>query len=181
MTKNYIKIICALTLFGASISANAGLVTAWTISGPGSTSSTQSAYNSWALNYDTVNSGAWVASAVVTEAGDYTFDWDYSGFHAFFAVRAFLSTSDGTSLVNVGPENCCTAPSAGFTYNGTYTFENTAVNDIISFSFGGRNGDSNPTISGSLNITQVSAPSAFIFVGFGLAALFINRKKFSKT
>ena len=100
-----------------SLSAQAGLVT-WTITGPGTSSASQTG-NTAALNYSQPGSAGfasqtWAIRAVADTSGSFDFDWDYTGFHSYFQVTAFLTTTLGDTLVNAGPTNCCSSPSAGF-------------------------------------------------------------------
>jgi len=112
---------------------------------------------------------------VAQTAGDYTFAWNYTGFHAFFRVTAFLNTSLGDILVNAGPNNCCTTPSNGFGYSGLYTFSNVGAGDTISFTFGGDNQDSNTTIRGNLRLTHVTAPSVVAIILLAMGGMFVRK------
>lgn len=67
--------------------ASAGLLT-WSITGPGTSSSSQ-IDSTTSLSYELYSNHTWIATAVADDASDYTFDWGYSGFHAFFQVTAF--------------------------------------------------------------------------------------------
>jgi len=156
----------------------------WSISGPGTVSATQNGVTDWDLDYYLNPAGfspvTWnVTSSVVDQAGDYTFDWNYSGFHAFFGVTAFLNTSDLTTLVNAGPANCCTDPSDSFSYSGTYTFTGLNVGDVIGFSMGGGNFDSNNQLGGTLNLVQTSSvpePESLLILSLGLLSLGLRRR-----
>ncbi|MDT0583731.1 MULTISPECIES: hypothetical protein [Alteromonadaceae] len=181
MTK--FKLICAsFALLLISAGANASLITGWTVSGPDSPTATQTQFNSWNLAYNSTRLAGdpvtFIASATVVDSGDYTFDWNFKGFHAFFNVTAFLRTSLSDVLVNAGPSNCCSTPSNGFDYSGVYTFDNVNAGDVISFTFGGDNFDSNSAIRGSLTLTQdVSAPSVFALLVLGFGVLLVRRIK----
>ena len=72
------------------------------------------------------------------------------------SLTAFID--DGTTvttvnLVNAGPVNCCTSPSAGFSYNGTETF---VVNsgDVYGFRMTGTHFDSALAMSGTLTVDE---------------------------
>lgn len=175
--KSSLFIIMAVCM---SISAQsyAGLLP-WSITGNGTTSATQLNLDEWALSYDLnpagYNTQTWTVSAVVDEAGTYNFSWDYSGFHAYFDVTAFLTTSSGITLVNTGPVNCCGSPSNGFSYNGNAAFANAAIGDVISFQMGGSNGDSNNALRGTLNLTQVPEPTTLAV--FSLAFIVLLSRK----
>jgi hypothetical protein len=183
--KNILSGLC-LVLFGLSISAtsSANLI-AWNITGPGTTSSTQLAPGDWNESYSLNPAGystvTWTVTGMATQAGDYTFDWNYSGFHAYYHVTAFLTALPSTSLYSAGPNNCCTTPSNGFNQSGSYTFTNVAANTLIGFQMGGSNGDSNNILTGTLNLKQVSSdtnvpePSSIALLALGLFGLGFRR------
>ena len=65
-------------------------------------------------------SGSWEFKTTAASAGTHNLTWDYAGFHAYYQVKVTLDAfiDDGTTvttinLVNAGPMNCCTSPSAG--------------------------------------------------------------------
>ncbi|GAB5390429.1 MAG: hypothetical protein Alpg2KO_33970 [Alphaproteobacteria bacterium] len=168
------------TTFGLASAASAVSLSAWSISGPGSSSVAQSG-NMTTFNYELSPgfSGTWTASATVLESGTYSYDWDYTGFHSYFRVTAFLeTTSPVATLVDAGPESCCTAPSAGFSYSGSDSFAVTA-GDIIGFKLGGSHFDSAKVLKGELKISAVPVPAAgFLLVGaLGGLGLMRRRKK----
>lgn len=176
--KSSLFIIMAVCM---SISAQsyAGLLP-WTITGNGTTNAVEVNADEWALSYDLNPAGhnntqTWTVSAIVDEAGTYNFSWDYTGFHAFYQVTAFLTTSSGITLVDTGPVNCCSSPSAGFSYNGNIAFANASMGDVISFQMGGSNGDSNNALRGTLNLTQVPEPTTLVIFSLAFVVL-ISRK-----
>jgi hypothetical protein len=113
-------------------------------------------------------------------AGDYRFDWDYSGFHAFFQVTAFLSAFDPggtTPIYSAGPVNCCASPSNGFNESGTYTFLGLSAGDTFGFTMGGSNFDSDNRLIGTLDLTQVPEPASVLLLGLGYGALAAQRRR----
>lgn len=165
----------ARTAIAAGVLLCAGAVQAapviWTITGPGTTAATQTG-NDAALSYNHPGANfatdTWQVRGVATTAGDYNFDWDYTGFHSFFRVTAFLTTTDGDTLVNAGPSNCCTAPSNGFSYIGSHTFSGVAAGSTIGFNMGGSHFDSANAKSGTLRLTQIPEPTSLALVSLAL-------------
>lgn len=172
----------AAAVAAASFTAHADVVP-WSITGPGVTSASTVGADS-TLSYNANPAGfstqTWNARATATDAGDYTFDWDYTGFHAFFGVTAFLNTTAAATLVNTGPANCCSAPSNGFAYSGTYTFVGLNAGDVFGFNMGGRNFDSDNRLIGTLHLTQTSMvpePASWALAGLALAGLAASRRR----
>ncbi len=98
---------------------------------------------------------------VSATTGDVVLDWNWTGLHAFFQVRAkleyYVDTGSGpiyTTLIDAGPTDCCVEPSNGFAYTGR-TVVSVSVGDTYGFRMTGSNGDFNATLQGlfSLGIT----------------------------
>ncbi len=177
-SKKSVLFIIMTICMSISAQSYAGLLP-WSITGNGTTNAEQLNTDEWALSYDLNPAGygtqTWTVSAVVDEAGTYNFSWDYTGFHAYFQVTAFLNTSSGIALVDTGPVNCCSSPSGGFSYNGNIAFANVNIGDVISFQMGGSNGDSNNALRGTLNLTQVPEPTTLVIFSLALVLL-LSRK-----
>lgn len=157
-------VCCLLAALIAVSPASAGSI--WTGSGTGSTSVADNGADGtpqFTYSYHTFccASGSWQFSTVAASGGAVVVDWTYSGFNAYFAVTASLDafvTHNGvtstTSLVAAGPVNCCSAPSAGFTYAGTTTLH-VQPGDTYGFDMSGSNGDSNGTLQGTLSLVVI--------------------------
>jgi hypothetical protein len=103
----------------------------------------------------------WTFSNTSATTGTLSFDWRYTGFHAFFQVTAELavfvgSTSNPVALYQPPqPVDCCTSPSAGFDAQGHYSIPISA-GQSFGFIVGGSNGDLNSVLNGTLVITNFS-------------------------
>ena len=98
-------------------------------------------------------------SVVADKSGILCFDWEYTGFHAFNATRAYLEifavTSDGgNSIVLVDG-----AASGGFTFSGVAEIEVEAGMEIRIIA-GGSNYDYNSRLRGDVTLTNFSRPLA---------------------
>lgn len=174
------SLILTLLIGLSGTRADAAIVGPWNLSGPGTTSvdvDGNSTLFTYALDPAGFATQTWTATANVVESGLYQFDWTYSGLHAFFNVTAFLNTiNPNQSLVDAGPAFCCTSPSSGFSFAGSEAFLVTA-GQTIGFSFGGSNSDSNNSLIGTVEISAVPLPPAFLMllVALGLTGFIAHR------
>jgi hypothetical protein len=100
----------------------------------------------------------WVFETTAKKAGTVTLQYEWTGFHAFFQVTTDLQSFDDqgtTTLVDEGPINCCTSPSAGFNYVGTTTLE-LEKGEKYGFVLKGDNSDSDNRLLGSFTVTDVT-------------------------
>jgi hypothetical protein len=158
---------CVLLLATGAPQASAASPTAWTGSGPGTISvgndgTTGLAQFTYHIQPSCCGSGTWTFSTVANTTGPVDLNWTDAGFYAFFQVRASLhafvthnGNTTSTTVLDVGPANCCDGPpSGGFTYTGT-TKLTVAAGDTYGFTISGSNGDSNGTIQGTLTVGVV--------------------------
>ena len=138
----------------------------WSAAGPGAVSLVSDGTAgdpemTYALHGSSVfSTQTWSFSALATGTGPITVDYDYRGFHAFFQVRAFLQAFVGgsaVSLISAGPANCCSSPSNGFGYTGSYTF-NVTAGQTYGFRFGGSNFDSDSRLLGTFKLPNFTPP-----------------------
>jgi hypothetical protein len=191
ITKSSVAALTAAIMLGFTPAAHAGPVV-WEITGPGTNAEQRVNDSTW-LSYSLEGSAVystqtWTATATADQAGDYNFAWNYSGFHAYFMVTAFLNASQSGSatagLVDAGPAVCCAMPSNGFGYAGNYTFSNVNAGDTLQFSFGGANVDSDARLMGTLRLDQVRPaadvpePASVALFGLAFAGLLAARRRF---
>ncbi len=105
--------------------------------------------------------GSMFFQTVAGSTGTVNLDWTWTGFHAFFQVRAklesYVDSGSGpvyTTLVDEGPEDCCAPPSGGFAYSGR-TVLSVSAGNTYGFRMTGSNLDTNATLQGvfSLGLT----------------------------
>jgi hypothetical protein len=194
--KSFALFVLGIVLFSGT--ANAGFIgnwqlENWTASGPGTVTITppsgpaDSATFSYIDNFAGFSDVTWTYSDIAASGGTVSFNYEYSGYHAFFAVTTHFSVFAGSNvinLVNAGPANCCTPPSGGFDYIGTATIH---VNpgDTFGFMVGGRNGDSDNRLIGNLTITNFETPTpepaSFGLLGGGAAMLALGAWRRKRT
>src|SRR5689334_17019691 len=119
-------ILLIVLLFTGSADA-AKLDAPWAGSGTGTTKvAANGAAADPQFDYGTVGAGSWTFNTTAATTRSVPLAYDYSGFHAWLAVRvklvAFVSRGGAdvstTVLADQGPVNCCTAPSGGFSFKG---------------------------------------------------------------
>src|SRR5262245_61398289 len=160
-----------LFLLMAAMSVPTHAAALWTGSGPGMTTilsdgSTRHPQFHYFLSGGTHSDQTWDFHTMSDTTGMITIEYCWSGFHAFFEVtthlRAYVIHNGVTTftpfLVQDGPVDCCTPPSAGFHYTGTVTLD-VQTGDTYGFEFGGQNFDSNETLLGTLTVLGNAAPS----------------------
>jgi hypothetical protein len=168
--KNLKKLLVA-PLFAALLGVTAAVAQPWVGSGPGTATviSDGTVFNpqfQYSLNGGTHSDQTWAFHTTAAADGAVTLPYCWRGFHAFFQVTTHLQayvTHNGvttfTSLVNDGPVDCCTPPSAGFHYTGSVTL-NVLAGDTYGFQFGGENFDSDERLLGTFTLFSTSAPTA---------------------
>jgi hypothetical protein len=190
---SFIRSAIALTIASAALAiapnASANLLS-WSFTGPGTTSTTQVG-NLTTLDYllsgpEVHTTQSWVATAIAGDAGDYAFNWNYSGDHAFFEASAFLNAISPS----LGTDNLVSASTFGlFDFIGSYTFSDVNVGDALQFVFGGRNNDSTEVLVGALTLDQqsnlssqgnVPEPTTIALLGLGVLGLTAARRKSAK-
>jgi hypothetical protein len=113
---------------------------------------------SYVLNPSGYTAKTWELSTTANEDGTITLLYEYTGFHSFFRVtvfaEAFVTGTSGTTtipLIGDGPINCCTPPSAGFTYSGEVTIS-VQEGDTFGFRFGGSHFDGTNELRGIFTV-----------------------------
>jgi hypothetical protein len=108
----------------------------------------------------TFSTQTWEFRTVAAQTGAVTLPYHYSGYHAYFQVRLFLTAfvdGDAVNLVSAGPANCCSSPSGGFDLTGSHTF-NVTAGQTYGFRFGGSNYDSDSRLLGTFVIPGYAPP-----------------------
>jgi subtilisin family serine protease len=113
------------------------------------------------FDYSTVGwSGNWTFQNTAKSARKQSFAYRYKGYHAWFQVRVGIESfviRNGVevakqTLQSAGPVNCCAAPSGGFDYSGTATFD-LQPGDVYGFRMSGGNFDSDNRLIGTLTLS----------------------------
>jgi hypothetical protein len=153
----------------------------WNGSGPGTATvlSDGSAGNpkfSYSINPAGYTSRTWTFATTAAASGPIGMTYDYQGFHSYYSVVAFLrafvvhnGVQKDTGLVSAGPANCCSAPSGGFHYTGSVPTLTVTAGDTYGFMMGGRNGDRNNVLQGTLTVTLPPAPTTLQTAGASLS------------
>ena len=147
----------------AAVNASAATPDApWSATGTGSTVATSNGTTADpVLDYSVAgSSGTWTLSATAKSARQQSVNWHYKGYHAWFQVRVKIEkfvVRAGTeilaeTLAGAGPVNCCVAPSGGFDYTGTTTFE-LQTGDVYGFRMSGSHFDRDRRLVGTLSLT----------------------------
>lgn len=91
-------------------------------------------------------------SVTCPRAGDFVFDWEYTGSHRFFQTLGVLEFQ-GTSSTTVVDQ----AVGSNFTFTGTSTVA-VSAGGTFSIVVGGGNNDSNSRINGNVRIFNIRTP-----------------------
>ena len=117
------------------------------------------------FTYDVAGtSGQWEFKAVAKQTHRQMLEWRYTGFHAYWLVKASIERfviRDGAQIVSERladggplPARCCTPPSGGFDYSGKTTFDLKA-GDTYGFRMTGSHYDTANVLSGTLALKPV--------------------------
>lgn len=134
----------------------------WSGSGTGTTTVTADGTTGSAVLAYSANafSGNWTFTNTAKTARSQSIAWRYQGYHAYFQVRVAIEQfviRGGVeiatkTLQSADPVNCCTAPSGGFDYTGTATFDLQPGN-VYGFRMSGSNYDRDTRLIGTLTLT----------------------------
>lgn len=132
----------------------------WSGSGPGTVTVNDGASANSQLDFDLVGTACWSRQTwylhtVAPAGGDVDLYYLYEGYYGWFQVRVFADayvTHGGvttyTSLVDLGPVNCCDYPSGWFDERGSVRLH-VQAGDTYGFRFGGSNYSSGPEMLAS--------------------------------
>jgi hypothetical protein len=155
-------VIALVAATASSASAAAAPDAPWAATGTATTTATSDGTNGDpVLDYSVVgSSGSWTFSATAKTARQQKIAWHYKGYHAWFQVRVAIERfviRGGKEIVTeklagAGPVNCCVAPSGGFDYTGTASFDLQA-GDVYGFRMSGSHFDRDRRLIGTLSLT----------------------------
>lgn len=177
--KTSTKLAAALAAMTLATSVEAVTFDTWSISGPGTTSVTSSNADNTdvTFSYNTMAfSGTWSATTTVLAGGTYDFSWLYNGMHAWYAAQEYLNVTSPTSQALVSSGSF-----GGFSYTGTSVLSLVA-GDVLTFTFGGSNGDYNNFLNGTIALTEnlpavpLPATGAALLGAIGAMAVVRRRK-----
>ena len=89
----------------------------------------------------------------VPKSGIVTFDWVYTGFHAYYEASAYFAVYAASTYYTAIDQST----SGSFTFSGTAAINVSDTGTLI-FGIGGSNNDSNSTLQGTLTITNFRTP-----------------------
>ncbi len=171
MLRALLLTLLALLLFGGG-SASADMLDApWVGGGPGTVTNVSNGISGDPRFDYSINaaSGSWAYYATAKTTRTLPVAYESSGFYSWFQVRTKLErfvVRNGVevlteTLKQEGPTNCCSAPSGGFNYTGTSTFNLTA-GDLYGFRMSGSNNTGGPVMNGSIKVWEVDASAPVV-------------------
>ena len=167
MIRTLLPLLTLITfgLFSGAASA-AKLDGPWTGSGSGTTKVVSNGVAADPQFDYNVNdfSGAWTFSTVAGSARSVPVAYASTGFYSWYQVKTNLEAFVSRGGVDVstkvlarqGPTDCCDAPSGGFAYSGTTTFD-VKAGDVYGFRISGSNFTGGPVMSGTVTLQEVDA------------------------
>ncbi|MGD7651652.1 MAG: choice-of-anchor Q domain-containing protein [Verrucomicrobiales bacterium] len=98
-------------------------------------------------------------SATAAQSGTVRFDYDYSGFHAYYLAYAeFEVLVNGEVVLDIVDHE---SVSGSFEFTGSRSFTVNA-GDVFAFRVGGQHGDSNGNLNGTLSLSNFFAPDLLV-------------------
>jgi hypothetical protein len=168
--RTLLPLLLTFVAFTGSASA-AKLDAPWTGSGPGTTKVVSNGVAADPQFDYLLNdfSGAWSYSTVAATTRSVGVAYDSSGFYSWYQVTtklvAFVSRGGvdvtAKTLAQEGPTDCCSAPSGGFAYKGTTTFD-VKAGDVYGFRVSGSNFTGGPVMSGSLKLQELDSTAPVV-------------------
>ena len=155
-------IVVALSATASRASAATAPDAPWAAAGTATATATSDGTNGDpVLDYSVAgSSGNWTFNATAKTTRQQKIAWHYKGYHAWFQVRVAIERfviRGGKEIVTeklagAGPVNCCVAPSGGFDYTGTTTFD-LQTGDVYGFRMSGSHFDRDRRLLGTLSLT----------------------------